>query len=234
MNWNTDPETQFSAHNCPVLIQAAMPAPQYPGRPFVSVNWIHRIRPQDMFAENVQNSSPQSIIDAFRNEEYLQGLALVVSWGSMWRTSNSIYGNDNLQAIQDTLRASAQSSIQTENIDSAWTTLTGNLHWSAVITSKVLHFICRSLGFENDPPVAIDNAVFLKKVWPAFRNHIPFELRPQGWRGNGLDAYLRYMTAIIEWASMRNWTTTQIETTLFNEYRNRAEQEHPADRLQPR
>jgi hypothetical protein len=26
------------------------------------------------------------------------------------------------------------------------------------------------------------------------------------------------MTAIIEWASMRNWTTTEIETTLFNEH----------------
>lgn len=227
MNWNIDPDTQFAAHNFPIIIQAGMPVAQFHGRAFNPVNWSHRIRPQDMFAENIQTSAPQSIINTFQNGEYLQGLALVVSWGSMWRTSNSIYGNNNLQEIHDALHASAQSIIQTEFIDNAWTTLTGHLHWSAVITSKVLHFMCRSLGFQNNPPVAIDNGVILKNVWPIFKNNIPYGLRPRSWRGNSLTAYLRYMTAIIEWASMRNWTTTEIETTLFNEYN--AEQENPAE-----
>jgi hypothetical protein len=38
------------------------------------------------------------------------------------------------------------------------------------------------------------------------------------WRGNTFAPYQRYMTAILEWSAMRNWTTTQFEPTLFAEY----------------
>ncbi len=219
MNWNIDLQTQHAAHNFPILIQAAQPAPQFPGRPFNPANWLHRIRPQDYFAVNVQTSDPQTIINTFQNGEYLQGLALVVSWGSMWRTAKSIYGGNALQDIYESLHESAGSITHTESIENAWAILIERLSWSAVITSKVLHFLCRSLGFQDDPPVAIDNAVILQKVWPAFKNNIPFGQRPRSWRGDGIDAYFRYMTAVIEWASMSNWTTTDMETTLFNEFK---------------
>jgi hypothetical protein len=68
------------------------------------------------------------------------------------------------------------------------------------------------------PPVAIDNARVLDKVWPAFCNSIPSAQRPKDWKGTTLAAYYRYMTAILAWSEARNWTTTQMESTIFCEY----------------
>ena len=54
----------------------------------------------------------------------------------------------------------------------SWNLLVNELKWSAVITSKCLHFLVRSLGYEINPPVPIDNAVIIKKVWPKFEESI--------------------------------------------------------------
>ena len=85
------------------------------------------------------------------------------------------------------------------------------------MTSKTLHFLCRALGFQHDVPVPIDNKVILNRVWPRFKNGIPPSQCPQGWKGNTFPAYCRYMTAIIEWANMKGWTTTELEPTIFAE-----------------
>ncbi len=95
------------------------------------------------------------------------------------------------------------------------------------MTSKCLHFVARGLGYEVNPPVAIDNAVILDKVWPEFWARIqatprPWEHDPPGrWKGGEWDwpGYQRYMTAIICWSEQRGWTTTQMEATLFAEAR---------------
>ena len=93
----------------------------------------------------------------------------------------------------------------------------GQLRWSPVLASKTLHFLCRALGFEQNPPVAIDNAVILNKVWPTWRHLVPPVLTLGGWNGTS-EAYLRYMTAILIWAEARGWTTTEMEATIFEEY----------------
>ena len=112
-------------------------------------------------------------------------------------------------------------------INESWLLLTGRgqgqLAWSPVIASKTLHFFSRSVGFEHDPPVAIDNAVILKLVWPYLRDMIPINQRPQGWRGKDLESYLRYMTVINIWAQQHHWTTTQMEATIFAVFRNNAQ-----------
>ena len=54
----------------------------------------------------------------------------------------------------------------------SWNLLVNELKWSAVITSKCLHFLVRSLGYEINPPVPIDNAVIIKKVCPKFEESI--------------------------------------------------------------
>lgn len=105
----------------------------------------------------------------------------------------------------------------TNSIEDSWDLLTNRLGWTHVITSKTLHFLCRALGFNQDPPVPIDNNVILKYVWPGFRIGIPSGQRPRDWEGNDFAAYCTYMTAIIEWARVRNWTTTEVETTIFVE-----------------
>jgi hypothetical protein len=219
MNWDIDAPTQAAASNYPVQMAAVIPADQYPGRTFNSINWNHRVLQRDYWPQGAIVSSPQQIILTFQRQQYLQALALVVSWGTMWRRAGAIYGNNSLQNIQNTLAQCAESILATQSIAQAWMVLTHNLGWSAVITSKTLHFLCRALGFNHDPPVAIDNKVIRNRVWPVFCNGIPVGQRPQNWGGDAFGAYSRYMTAILEWSQVRNWTTTQLEVTLFDEYK---------------
>jgi hypothetical protein len=222
MNWNIDNRTQQAATNHPLPINAMVPAEQFAGRNFNPLNWNSRVNHPANWPQEPLVSSPQMIINEFQQQHYLQGLALVVSWGTMWRQPAAIWGHRHLNTIDMALHNSAQSIQNTQSIDQAWGILTGNqqgqLGWSAVITSKTLHFLSRSLGIVQDPPVAIDNAVILNHVWPAFIAPINHAHRPQNWRGNTLAAYLRYMTAILAWANQRYWTTTDMEATIFDEY----------------
>lgn len=148
---------------------------------------------------------------------------MVISWGTMWRHPDAIYGNRGLIHIQQTLQHCAQLIQRTHSIQAAWEALTGTgahqLRWSPVLASKTLHFLARSLGFHQNPPVPLDNAIILNHVWPAFIALIPNDVqRPDGWRGNSFAAYSRYMTAILVWAAQRHWTTTEMEATIFDEY----------------
>jgi hypothetical protein len=88
------------------------------------------------------------------------------------------------------------------------------------MASKALHFLSRAL-FPHDrhPPVPIDGAIIRKRVWWCFRHGIPPQRRPQDWDADDLEAYHRYMTAILTWAEARNWTTTELEATIYHEYR---------------
>jgi hypothetical protein len=222
MNWQIDNQTQQAATNNPLPIRAMAPTPQFAGRHFNPPKWNNRVMQPANWPQGFLVSSPQTIINEFQNQRYLQGLALVVSWGTMWRRPAAIWGQRPLYTIHMAMQNCAQSIQNAQSIDHAWSILTGNqqgqLGWSSVITSKTLHFLCRSLGFVQDPPVAIDNAVILNRVWPAFIAPINRVQRPANWRGNALGAYLRYMTAILTWANQRQWTTTDMEATIFDEY----------------
>jgi hypothetical protein len=198
--------------------------PQYQGHNFKHETWEKRLRTQDRFppspAQGFPNA-PDQIISEFQAGHYLPALDFTVSWGLMWRTNRYIYGN-TLEYIDSTLGACALSIRETSSIQHSWELLTGNrpgLQWSSVISSKVLHFFCRALGFDQRPPVPIDNEVMRRHVWPTFIGRVPWERRPRNWLGDDFDSYCRYMTVIITWADQRHWTTTQMEPTIFAEYR---------------
>jgi len=222
MNWQIDLQTAQAAAAHPIPIHGVAPAAQFAGRNFDPQNWNHRIIPPANWPPGPITSSPQAIIQEFQNGQYLQGLALVVSWGKMWRVPDAIWGNRPLPAINGVLDNSAVNIQNTHSINGAWAMLTGNqngqLGWSAVLTSKTLHFLCRALGFQQDPPVALDNAVIREKVWPVFEQAIQPGPCPMDWKGNTLNAYLRYMTAILTWAGQRYWSTTDMEATIFDQY----------------
>lgn len=218
LEWRTDPNTTSVARNYPLPLRRRKPTSQYAGHKIRASNWRRRILNPDEFHSDIITCSPFEIIKHFKAEQYLAGLALVVSWGGMARTSPYIYGRHSLRDIRDALKKCRQSIRSTRRIDDAWRVLTQDLDWSAVISSKTLHFVCRSLGYNANPPVAIDNAVILRKVWPAFKQCLPVNLRPQCWSGKEFDNYNRYMTAVLEWARVRGWTTTEVETTLFDKY----------------
>jgi len=146
---------------------------------------------------------------------------MVVSWGGMGRQSKNIYGERKIETIwqiERTLQDATESIQASHSIEASWKMLSASegLGWSAVMASKTLHFLCKSLGFEQNPPVPIDGAVIRNTLWPAFRNSIR-SAQPDDWEGNSFQAYCRYMTAIMTWANQRNWTTTQMETTIFDQ-----------------
>lgn len=215
MIWHIDNTTQIAARSFPFIIYANAPLPQDQGGNFFPSSWTSKIRPTDAFPSPPLTCSPNQIIAEFQAQRYLQALAFTICWGGMWRRNQNIYSHA-LQYIYDVLDQCAQSIRQTQDIQQSWDLLTNQLLWSNVMASKALHFLCRALG-QVDPPVAIDNAVILDKVWPAFRIGVPPKQRPQDWDGNSFSAYSRYMTAIIEWAHMKNWTTTEVECTIYAE-----------------
>ncbi len=171
-------------------------------------------------------ASPKNIISCFKEEKVLQALALVVAWGRMVRTKNMIYSR-SLEEIEETLLDCIKYIKTEENTKSAWHLLNKKFNWSPVITSKCLHFLTRSLGYEENPPVPIDNKVILEKVWLEFENRIRSHSSsdtvplPGRWRsiGSSWSTYNRYMTAINCWSEIKGWTTTEVENTLFIEYR---------------
>ena len=220
LNWDLDPQTQSIAHDFPIRIYAQQPEAPDAGRPCDLESRRHRIRAVDDFPARPWLCSPDQIISEFQASHYLSALVLTIFWGKMMRTeSKSIYQGRDLQLIHNVLQRCADSVRQTHSIRDAWGLLREQLRWTSVANSKVLYFLCRALGFEENPPVPIDGRVIRGYVWPGFRIGIPPDQRRliHDWEGHELSSYCRYMTAILEWAQSRGWTTTQLEATLFAE-----------------
>jgi|GEM_PF-1866317 len=226
MNWNIDEQTATIARQFAPQVQYLAQSPQFQGRSFRAANWIGWTGHDPLWPPGLDASSPESIIAAFQAGAYLEGVALVTSWGTMWRQKRSILGNRPLGNILLALNFCAASIEETGSIDNSWLRLTdsqenGGLGWSAVMTSKTLHFLSRSLGHTTDPPVPIDNKIIRQKLWPHFVAGVAPQDIPDNWRSNSLEAYSRYMTAILVWSGLRNGTTTETENSLFTYYRQR-------------
>lgn len=218
MHWKIDERTAAAAKRYPVHIQRSSPVGPFYGRAFDTATWNkYVIQPSSW--NGTLRSDTDEIIRHFRGEHYTQALALVVSWGTMWRQPDAIWGWRTLEKIDADLRECAASIRQSECIEDSWQMLRVRLSWTSVLISKTLHFLCLSLGFDQDPPVPIDGAVVRQRLWPAFRDSIPVHERPQSWDGHDFDAYTRYMTAILVWARTRNWTTPDVERTVCAELR---------------
>lgn len=220
MNWQLDNATKTAARKYPLPVYSTNPMGQEPGFSVNAADFQTRLRPGDVLSSANLQCSPPQIIGEFRSSHFLQAIALTICWGTMTRTKNKyIYRNHALQHIFDTLDQCSQSIQQTSSIQQSWDLLVNGLSWTPVMTSKTLHFLCRALGFEKDPPVPIDNAVILAYVWPGFRINIPPGQRPMDWSGKTFAAYCRYITAILEWADIKGWNTTELESTIFAENR---------------
>ena len=219
MKWTSDQETLHFLRTYPpnALLNYQMPGTQFQGRNFNQLNW------QEHVLENNQLrlyafSSPDNIINYFQNQNYLEGLCLVISWGTMWRRNHITYQAD-LNVIQSSMAEAAQLIQGHNQINEAWLLLEENLGWSNVMISKTLHFMCRALRHIEDCPVAIDNLVILQGVWPCLVQAYLRRQRPKDWK-NGLDGYLRYMTFINYLrANYIGWTNMDVECTLFEHFR---------------
>ncbi len=166
-------------------------------------------------------SDPEDIIRQFESGCFSQGLALTVSWGGMARKPTTIYRDSSREAIErieNTLLSCANSVRESQSIEDSWNTLTGTLGWSGVMASKALHFLCRSLGYTQNPPVPIDGAVIRQRLWPLFRYSLSFGRTLADWEGDAFEAYSRYMTAISTWATQRHWSTVEMEATIYGHF----------------
>lgn len=229
--WDHDAATEFWARKCSVRLPR-VPTPQYAGenRRAFSASWTDCIL-QGAFPAWVANDDgtldqrPETIVRCFREGLVLEGLTLTVAWGSMARTKPKVYSLGLPQIRREFL--AAQRSIQREHaVSSAWDRLGRILGWSPVIASKVLHFLCRGLGYTANPPVPFDRLVVNGIIWPAFKKRAGKEVRhlvsspelPRSWVSASapFTAYTRYMTAIIVWAGQRRWSSTQLENSLFH------------------
>ena len=233
MGWHYDETTAYWANK--ILLPIELPIqPQYDGLDYRlrEETWVkHILNPG--FPEfcrypdqpELLLCSPGNITGCFQDQLVLEALVLVVAWGRMTRSKGNIYQKSRL-VIEETLLECLRLTESTNSVEDAWVLLVRRLGWGYVITSKCLHFLARSLGYETNPPVPIDNKVILDEVWPAFRKLInkhgisSDHPMPGGWWDKSVswDAYNRYMTAINCWADAKGWTTTQLENTVFQEY----------------
>lgn len=233
MDWNMDINTQNASMFFPDFLRVE-PANQFGGRimnvsnPMTRWNtWVTQLAQWPNQRPLV--SSPENIISLFREHHYLEALTMVASWGTMQRQKNQIIGSPpnpvRLQQVYDALAACSDSILATNSIEDSWNILTDGLGWNQVITSKVLHFLSRTLGHEDNPPVPIDNQIIQNMVWPVFRDGfqraLAHHLWPENWKGNSFAAYNRYMTLVSILKDLHpGWTTTNVENTLFSLYGN--------------
>lgn len=223
LQWNLDEQTKKAAMACPLLSAYQHPVAQFAGCSTHTATWANRVVQPSSWGTRPIVSSPSEIMTQFRNRCYTQGLALVVSWGGMGRTSQYIYGDQGIETIrkiESRLIDCAESISESCSISNSWQTLTGigdgQLAWSEVMTSKTLHFLGRSLGFEQNAPVALDGGRIRKRIWPLFSGSLALNKRPNDWEGRSFQAYSRYMTAVLTWAQQKGWTTSQTEATLVH------------------
>lgn len=200
------------------------PAKQIDGCATDTTTWNRRVIQPSTWQDPLRSDPPQ-IIKQFEKGRYTQGLALAVSWGGMARHPERIYNDgspETIERIESALSKCADEIRASHSIDRPWKILTGKgneeLGWSAVMASKTLHFLCRALGYLQNPPVPIDGIVIRGRLWPFFRYSFPFGQCLGNWDSDEFEAYCRYMTAIRTWADQRHWTTIEMEATIFKHF----------------
>lgn len=235
IHWQTDRATAYWANQ--IRLPDNFPeALQYNGHRMYGETWLPKITgdelPDDCNHEDegYWECSPCNIIKCFQEGQFLAGLALTVSWGGMARTQKQIYGESttsDLEKIRMALYKSHQYLEADGNVQAAWESLTTQLKWGQVITSKVLHFLARSCDYEVNPPVPFDNAVTWQQIKPWFFTRIAFERRdgdfllPETWweENHTWNGYHRYMTAMVCWSMQKGWNTTTTEVSMFHALR---------------
>ncbi|MCK5798879.1 MAG: hypothetical protein KAI47_16920, partial [Deltaproteobacteria bacterium] len=206
------------------------PASQALGRPMrieTWETWLDGTSKQfPKFARVEGNASllaptPDHIIRAYQDKSaLLPATVMVFAWGSMARHKQDLLAHGG-KFISDHLRR-AMGYVKKGNIHEAWNIMRDEIGWSQVASSKCLHFMARSCDFKKDPPVPIDNKIIINGLWPDIRERLKeMDLsRLPAWRRGSWESYVSYMTAIITWAKQKNWTTTEVENTIFSIYKS--------------
>lgn len=89
------------------------PQSQFAGRYMNVHNWQTKLLSKQMLTGKAY-SSPDNIITCFRKNQFLEGLAMTISWGTMWRQNPRIYTTDLLRIYQ--VLENCNSSLHDEKI----------------------------------------------------------------------------------------------------------------------
>lgn len=224
MNWTINEQITTIAGRISVDLADANPN-QYPGD-LINTNLWKNFTLSRNFPPELVVCSPANIIKCFQDDLFLEGLILTINWGKMNKTVEKIF-NQDIRTIDECLKKCKEDISQHHSINNSWEWLAKHLAWTNVMSSKILHFLCRSLGHIK-VPVPIDNAQILKKFRPLlaellYNNYeelqetIPQINNYMSWGQNQdytFGSYERYMNFIMAWSP--NGNTTAFEVRLFN------------------
>lgn len=221
LNWQIDESAQFWANILVIDIEGA-DAHQYAGHE-ININLWKNLTLSRTFPNDSIVCSPENIMKCFQKDMFLEGLILTINWGGMSGTIESIY-KQPLEDIHNNIGSCKKSILETNSIEKSWNLLTVELSWTNVMSSKLLHFLTRSLDYTN-VPVPIDRAHIIGKIAKAYRgkikeirNNYPGESIPKTWGSSGYPNYISYMNTIIKWAEHYHISTTELESRIFNKY----------------
>src|SRR5580658_7025218 len=97
--WNIDGPTAKAASVCYPFPERDKPAKQFEGRFLTTKTWNDRVIQPATWKSGKLLSRPEEIIKQFQDGRYTQAHALVMVWGTMWRTSPYIYGERKPERI---------------------------------------------------------------------------------------------------------------------------------------
>lgn len=238
-SWNYDEAVRRVAQNVyPGNLQAAA---QYPGR-------NDRALPAGLWesvgeyvvgpANQPFDDRIEAILASGRKQEWIVFLLRVGRWGNMLPgplgasfqrifhcRCGAVIGKSRIDSLEKAIQDAARALNDHESPEKAWNILTGqSANLTSVMSSKLLHFLARSVGRVDPIPVPIDNAMVRQSLWPEFRRatvvrNLPWP-RPNSVLGDSWASYNRYMTAIRTWAEIKNKTCQEVENSLFRNWRD--------------
>ena len=229
--WHWDADTAAIARQ--LYPDRLVKSAQYPGsvEPWQS-EWLSAL-PAKPKCEHCDFQT-EAILESARLCDWPLFVLQVSLWGrivpgplgcSYQRIYGSAYGEPVSVATFDTIDSAlsrAFAGLQEEqSLEAIWNLLGEELSWSAVMRSHCLHLMARAAGWQGRVPMPLDTTMSRNWLWPQFRQAardsclpLPAVIHHDDW-----SHYNRYMTAMVAWAEVLNWTCTELEGALWSHFK---------------
>lgn len=229
--WHWDADTATIARQ--LYPDRLVKSAQYPGsvEPWQS-EWLSAL-PAKPKCEHCDFQT-EAILDSAGLGDWPLFVLQVSLWGRMipgplGRSYQQIYGFAYGEPVSvatfdtiDSILSRAFTGLQEEqSLQAIWNLLGEELSWSAVMRSHCLHFMARAAGWKDPVPMPLDTAMARNWLWPQFRQAardsripLPAVIHLDDW-----SHYNRYMTAMVAWAEILNWTCAELEGALWSHFK---------------
>ena len=222
---------------------AAIARQLYPDRLLKSAQYLGSVEPWQSEWLSALPAKPKYEHCDFQTEAILDSAGLgdwslfvlqVGLWGRilpglLGRSYQRIYGSAYGEPVSvatfdtiDSILSRAFAGLQKkQSLEAIWNLLSDELNWSAVMRSHCLHLMARAAGWKDPVPMPLDTAMSRNWLWPQFRQAardsclpLPAVIHLDDW-----SHYNRYMTAMVAWAEILNWTCAELEGALWSHFK---------------